>query len=251
MKVEQSKFGFKKVFVPNDSEAAREVARNRRRYSRVTVMSLEPLDMPDFDMSKDTTGIISLEPDIETVFSRFRKTVRNEISRTERDPDFSLKVSEDITDEGYALLQQFFQARGMASFPRSTYQGCMEFLAYDKGEPVSGVLLYPSSPAPMIAAIFSNRRITQDDEAYKRIGYAGKRVMAEVCKWGSSNGMKAIDVASLHPDSTTIPGITEYKMAFAPTVVDRYVYSCSSPAYKFFESIMIRLRSIQRGLFGK
>jgi hypothetical protein len=251
MIVEQSKFGFCKVFVPNDTEAAYDVAQNRGRYSRITIMSLESLELPGFQSHIGKTGIVSLDADYETVASRFRKTVRNEISRTHRDPDFSWIISNDITDEGYALLCDFFKARGMASFPRSTYQGCMEFLAYEKGVPISGILLYPSAPVPVIAAIFSRRRIVDDDEMYKRIGFASKRLMEEVCKWGIEKGMKAIDLSSLDPESSRVPGITEYKMSFAPAIVDRYIYEYASPTYAFLESLMIRLRNIQRSVFGK
>lgn len=251
MKVVQTRFGFRKVFVPNDSEEALKVAEDRASYSSITIMNLEPIELPGFKASRGKTGIISLKPNLEEVVARFRKTVRNEISRTYRDPGFSLKISTDITDEGYKLLDQFFKARGMKSFPRSTYRGCMEFLAYVDGQPVTGILLYPSIPVPEIAAIFSKRRITEDAEDYKRIGYASKRAMAEVCKWGIEHGMKAIDLSSLDPDSTTVPGITEYKLSFAPVVVDRFIYTYTSPAYMFLENIMMKIRSYQRLIYSR
>lgn len=246
MKVEQTRFGFRKVFVPNDMEAALEVSRNRSRYSRITIMSLVPLELLGFKAGSGKTGLISLDGDIDTVASRFRKTVRNEISRTYRDSGFALKISPDITDDGYALLDTFFKARSMKSFPRSTYRGCMEFLAYVDDVPVSGVLLYPSAPVPEVAAIFSKRRVTEDFEDYKRVGYAGKRVMLEVCKWGIERGMKAIDLSSLDPGSTSVPGITEYKLSFAPEVVTRYTYEYTSPIYGFVESIMLKLYTLRR-----
>lgn len=246
MKVEQNRFGFRKVFVPNDADLAADVARNRARYSRITIMSLTRLELPDFKEGVGKTGLIELNEDVEIVASRFRKTVRNEISRTYRDPGFSIKISPDITDDGYALLDTFFKARGMKSFPRSTYRGCVEFLAYIDRMPVSGVLLYPSAPVPEVAAIFSKRRVTEDFEDYKRVGYAGKRVMLEVCRWGIERGMKAIDLSSLDPDSITVPGISEYKLSFAPTIVPRYTYEYTSPMFRVFENLMILLRSWQR-----
>jgi hypothetical protein len=213
-------------------------------------MSIEPLNLPGLVEAKGKTGLISLEGTLEEVASRFRKTVRNEISRTYRDPGLTFKNSPNITDTGYALLSEFFKARGMASFPRDTYEGCVEFLAFADGEAVSGILLYPSSPVPMIAAIFSKRRLVADQEYYKRIGFAGKRLMEEVCKWGMERHMKSVDLSSLDPDSTSVPGITEYKMSFAPQIVDRYIYSYTSPTYSFLEAIMLRIRTIQRKLFG-
>lgn len=211
-------------------------------------MSLQPLQLPGFTHEIGTTGVVSLEGGLDAVLSRFRKTVRNEISRTYRDSSLSFKTSPSVSDDGYALLCRFFRARGMTAFPRSTYGGCVEFLAYMEGEPVSGILLYPSTPVPMVAAIFSSRRYVGKGEDYKRIGYASKRVMAEVCQWGIEHGMSGIDLASLDPHSTTVPGIAEYKSSFAPMVVNRHIYIYASPPFRFFEGLMLRYRAFQRHL---
>src|SRR5262249_33185561 len=129
MIVEQRRLGFRKAFVPNDTDAALRVARERRRYGRIIVMSLQPLQLPGFTHEIGTTGVVSLEGGLDAVLSRFRKTVRNEISRTYRDTGLSFSTSSSVSDDGYTLLYRFFKARGMTAFPRSTYDGCLEFLA--------------------------------------------------------------------------------------------------------------------------
>ncbi len=250
--VVQNKFGFRKAFVPNDTELAMRVALERRKYGRIIVMSLEPLTLPGFKIeTTSTTGLISLEPDYESVFARFHKTVRKQIARTYRDPGLTFTISKSVTDDGYALLEGFMEARGMAMFPRSTYAGCVEFLAYADEKPVSGVILYPSSPVPMTATFFSKRLITNDSKEYRRIGNASKRLIAEVCSWGIGHGMKAIDIGSLNPDSQSIPGITEYKLSFAPNVVPQYVYTYRSPLFRVGERMMFVFRTFQKKFLSR
>src|SRR5262245_40917257 len=106
MMVEERRFIFRKAFIPHDDEKALATAANKGRFARITIVSLRPLDLEGFTMKLRSTGLIALDADIETVVSRFHKTVRNEISRTHRDPSLRFAISAGPTNEGYRLHAQ-------------------------------------------------------------------------------------------------------------------------------------------------
>src|SRR5262249_34688668 len=160
----------------------------------------------------------------EQVRLRFGASTRNQINRTYRDPSFSFRISPVVTDEGFLLLSRFLRKRKKPQVPRSSYRGCIEFLAFANSEAISGILLFPSTPVALVGAIFSKRYEAMPDKEYRIVGNAGKRLMAEVCRWGIDQHITAIDVGGLNQEATDKLGISEYKSAFAPTVAQQYVY---------------------------
>ncbi len=246
MIVEERRGWFRKVFIPLDSESAMQVARGKKKYSRIQIVSLSPLELPGFRLKRRRTGIIKLGGSMEEIIGSFDRTSRNNIHRADRDAGLRFEMRPRVTDEGYALVVRFVHARGLTPHPRSYYEGCVEFLAFADNEPVSGIFIFPSTPVGLLAAVFSKRHEDCSHEAYKRVGYASKRLMANVCGWGIDHGMTDIDMGGLNLDATDKAGIANSKMAFNPIVAEQYVYTYSSPTFSVLEHVMVRLRALQR-----
>lgn len=246
--VEQYRFGLRKAFVPIDTDCAMHVARNKHRYFRIQIISHVPLDLPDFKLKRRRTGIIKLGKTIEEVIGSFDRTTRNNIHRADRDSGLRFQINTTVTDSGYDLFKRFLRVRGLTPYARSYYSGCVEFLAYADGVAVSGVWIFPSTPMGLLASVFSTRHEDCSAADYKRIGYASKRLMANVCGWGIEHGMSEIDMGGLNLDESEKAGIAHSKLAFGPIVTEQYVYSYSSPIFKVLERYMAKFRAGQRWL---
>lgn len=251
MMVVESRLGLRKAFIMHDTELALKVAQERKEYARIQVISLSPLELPDFRMKKRSTGVIKLGSSMEEIVASFNATTRKHIHRTERDPGFRFEFNPSVTDIGYALVVKFVLARGLKPHPRSYYQGCVEFLGFTDNEPVSGIFLFPAAPVGLIAAVFSKRHEDCTHDEYLRVGNTSKRLMAEVCAWGANHGMTDMDMGGLNLDANEKSGIAKYKLGFNPIVTEQYVYTYDSPLFRVSERIMFQLRKFQRKFRSK
>jgi lipid II:glycine glycyltransferase (peptidoglycan interpeptide bridge formation enzyme) len=246
MMVTEKRFGFRKAFVMHDTDLALQVVRDKHRYARIQIISFSPLELPGFRMRRRRTGVIKLGASIEEVFASFDRTTRNNIHRAGRDPGLRFQFSPTVTEDGYSLVARFVRARGLTPHSRSYYEGCVEFLAYADDKPVSGVFLFPNTPIGLLGAVFSKRHEDCSVTEYKRISYASKRLMADVCEWGISHGMTEIDMGGLNLDATEKAGIASSKMAYSPIVAEQYVYTYDSPIFRIGERLMATYRATQR-----
>src|SRR6185295_3255510 len=100
MLIEDRKLFFPTALVILDDEEAIRTAKSKK-YSRVTIISNNELDLPGFDVRSKMTGLIDLKSDFDATTSTFSKTTRNEIARTFRDEHVRFETNDHVPHDIY------------------------------------------------------------------------------------------------------------------------------------------------------
>jgi hypothetical protein len=209
-------FGVQSIsFDPNDM---------RGYYAKA--LGTEPLPFPNLT-STSTTGIIETSSD---PLQSFSKTTRNEIRQVAH---VRVDISDTgATDKGYGLYRYFERGRGVRPEPRGNFKKCLEFLAYENGNAVSGVFVIPAAPVARIWHIFS-------DKAHSK---HSRRVIYEACRWCMRTGRTGLDLAKVSGEPNQ-GGINDFKLSFRPTIVPQYTYEHASRTYRMLrkaKSLLLR-----------
>ena len=178
-------------------------------------------------MRQKKTLIIPLDASLEQVFRSFNDTARNEIRRTERTPEFAFTVNDGKWDDVYALYRAHRKERGLPIHPLHFLKWGMLFNAYWKGVLISTITCYDAKPYLRIQNIFS--KLAGKDKELRRItGYASRRLVYEICKYGNENGYTLLDMASANITDPAKAGITQFKSSFGGVLIDEYIYTYKS-----------------------
>jgi len=234
---ESKKLFFKKLDLILEDDFLVKISDSRgyKKYGSVVALSYKILDLKDFFRKEKNTSVIDLTQDIDTVFSKFSDTTRNEIRKTERNKELSFVQDDSNYDNLYILYKdfEFYQKR----VPINTEQFKVHtiFSAYYKDKPISAVSVTKSDKELRIRSIFSKRLKTDDKEIYKLISNASRRVIFEVCKWGKENGFESLDMASVNMDNPKTQSIAKFKMSFGGDTVTEYTYIYKSELFSLFE----------------
>ena len=241
MVIEKGYWPFKTAQIILDDPTAHEYM-HKSGYGRIVIVSHTKLDPHGFSLKQKETAIIDLDS-LEDVRARFNKTARNEISRTERDPDFAFKIiSGTMPDDAYALYASSVEVREGKPHAQKTFEGMVFMLGYYRNELLSGLAIFPTSPIARIRSIFSKRFSVDDKELYAKIGYASRRCMLEACRWGIENGKKGIDVGSVNRVESQKSGMMMFKLSFGGVIVNEYTYTRTSILFSVFERLLSLVR---------
>lgn len=194
-------------------------------YSYIVGVSHKELvfNVPVAMRQKKTINIYLRKP-LEEVFRGFSDTARNEIRRTETMRDLTFTKDDGNWDAVYAMYKIHRKARGLPVQKVSFLQQCMAFNAYWRGELVSTITCYDAKPYLRIQNIFS--RIAGDDRELRRVtGYASRRLVYEICKFGNEGGYALLDMASANVTDPRKAGITQFKNSFGGIMEDEYTYT--------------------------
>lgn len=179
------------------------------------------------------TIIIRLDAAIEEIFRKFNDTARNEVRRTERMSDLVCTRNDNNWDEVYAMYKAHRKERGLPIHPLAFLRWGMQFSAYWHDELISTITCYDAKPYLRIQNIFS--RLAADDKELRRIiGYASRRLVYELCKFGSQNGYTLLDMASANVTDRAKAGITQFKSSFGGTIADEYIYTYKRAVPRLF-----------------
>ncbi|MBI5469852.1 hypothetical protein HY968_00820 [Candidatus Kaiserbacteria bacterium] len=237
MVIEKGLWPFKTAQIILDEKAAHAYM-HKSGYGRIVILTHAKLDPHGFSLRQKETAIIDLDS-LDEVRARFNKTARNEISRTERDPDFRFEViSGSMPDDAYQLYASSVEVREGKPHAQSTFDGMVFVLGYYRDELLSGLAIFPTRPVARIRSIFSRRFSVDDKDLYAKIGYASRRCMQEACKWGIENGRKGIDVGSVNRTDEQKSGMMMFKLSFGGRIVPEYTYTRTSALFSFFERLL-------------
>lgn len=237
MVTKNKKLFFRTAMVILDDEAIPDLVASGT-YGKITAISYRGTVPRGFETIEKTTGIIDLTRSEEDIFASFRKTMRNEIRRTERTPELRFVSNDKNFGEGYRLYAQFEKARGVVPFSKKEFQRTKLFSAYYNGEMVSGVFVYPSEPVVRIRSIFSKRHGTSDKQVLSAISNSTRRIMWDICRWAKNQGRTGLDLASINLNNPKTASISDFKMGFSPEIVPEYTHVYKTPLFKIFEKFI-------------
>ncbi|MDP2812695.1 MAG: hypothetical protein Q8O32_03310 [bacterium] len=230
------KLFLKNVLVLFEDDKVPEIIKNGH-YSRVIVSSYNKLDLEGFSLKIKTTALIDLDQDLETIFSKFSDTTRNEIRKTYKNQGLSFQFLKSISEEVHQLYKEFEYLQGRVPVGKKNLKNCLFFGAYYNNELISGIYVMALGKYLRIRSIFSRRLKLEDKEKIKVISNASRRIVWEIVQWGRKNSYQCLDLASVNFKNPKTANITKFKMSFAGRVVEEYTYTYNSALYKTAEKI--------------
>jgi len=238
MRLENRRGPFTTLDVFFESVSPEEIRNLCRKYARVTILAHHPVaGTQGFRLRQKKTPNIYVTDGLDAVFSRFRDTVRNEIHRTERIEGFEIRLP-DTADETYQMYRSFEFAQGRAPISRSAFARFVCAAAYLNDQPISGITFFQSGDIIRIRSIFSRRlnaKEMEDTEMYKTIGFASKRLIYEICRYGIEHGATLVDLASINLTDPDKEPIARFKSGFGAVIEDEYQYIWVSPIFSLAE----------------
>ncbi len=215
----------------NDELLARLI--RERAYSYIVGISHKKLDLgPLVSVRRKKTINVYLTAQWDEIFRKFNDTARNEIRRTERMEELSFTLNDGNWNEVYAMYKAHRHARKLPMHPLSFLQFCMLCNAYWRGRLISTITCYDAKPYLRIQNIFS--RVAADDKELRRVaGFAARRLVSELCKYGNKNGYTLLDMASANVTDPNKAGITQFKNSFGGILEDEYTYTYKARVPRF------------------
>ena len=209
-------------------------------YSYIVGVSHNQFDLGhQVSIRQKKTIMIRLDMSIEKIFQKFNDTARNEVRRTERMSDLVFTCNDGNWNEIYTMYKAHRKERGLPIHSLKFLQWGMQFSAYWQGRLISTITCYNAKPCLRIQNIFS--RIAADDKELRRItGYASRRLVYEICKFGSQNGYTLLDMASANVADPAKAGITQFKSSFGGTIADEYIYTYKGAIPRLFGKLKFK-----------
>ena len=209
----------------------------KREFHFITVLSQNILTVPDSVARKHKkTANISLRPPPEEIIQGFHDTTRNEVRRSFGMKELIITQDDDKFDEAYALYKTFRHEKMLPLTSPSFLRQAMRMSAYWRGELIAVVTWYDVPPYMRIQHIFS--KIATTSEERKLIGLATRRLIYEICAYGSRARREFLDMASVNFHNPTKAGITKFKLSFGGEIVDEYIYTYRSPLIRFIRRLL-------------
>ena len=209
----------------------------KHRYLFIVALSHHDFSVPAGVVKKQKkTTLIDLQKNPQAILQSFHDTTRNEVRRTFAMNGFTVTCNDDRFSEAYACYKRFRKDKKLPLKPRSFLRQALRMSAYWHTDLVAVVTWYDTKPVMRIQHIFSRPAVTAEDR--KIIGFATRRLIYEICVYGSNQGYKALDMASINLDNPTKEGITRFKLSFGGDVVNEYVYTYRSPLIRFLRRFL-------------
>ena len=217
---------------------------DRKRYDYAVVVSYEPLRLPaNFRLSKKKAANIRLNGSSEEIFGRFSVSTRNEIHKTRKIDELEFKIADENFKDSYDLYCRFEKEQSRAPWSVETYKNTILFNAYYKGEIIVSMPCFNLQPYLQIRSISSKRLEAHDAAAGKMIGYASRRLIYEICRYGKEKGYEFAGLGAVNYSTSQKTGVSDFKMFFAPEIGDEYTYTYESGLFRFLK-ILLPLKNI-------
>lgn len=258
MRIERRRGPFRTIDILLEEPTPAEIQQLLAAYDRVSILTHRPLPGTEgFRLRQKKTPLIRLGSDAEEVLRHFRDTVRNEVHRTERIEGFAVLLPDPNTAASYELYRNFEFTQGRAPISAEEFARFTVSTASLNGRLLSAVTFFQSGTAIRVRSIFSLRlgaRTDADKDLYKIVGYASKRLVYEVCRYGIAHGATVVDLASINLTDPEKEPIARFKSGFGADIGDEYQYLHSTPRFRFFEglaAVRARLRVFIHGVRGR
>lgn len=194
------------------------------------VVSYGEFQDSDYEVVDKNSCLINLSGDIDSIFSTFKATCRNEIRRTEKIAGLSFHDKVEDFDGIYSFHRECEEQRDWYPIPREELRNSIVFYSAYRGIPISGMSCYSSGTRLRVGRIFSRRR-ADHFENLQPIVFSGaaRRIVFELCKFGKERGFLTLDLGGIDIADSTKSGITQFKMSFSgeavPVKIGRFTKS--------------------------
>lgn len=204
-----------------------EIEKLKNDYGYIFIYSYVPTELPGFRIKIQRSLIIDLSKSPEEIFKNFKKNTRNEIRKTEKIEGLEFKNLDKDSKKSYRFYKKIKKMDGVKPDIKKEFEGCLFFNAYFNNKIAVSVSVYDNGEILRLKHIVSCRKEKNFDNRIS--GYATRRIIWEICRYGIKNHYKFLDLAG-----ATKEGITQFKQSFGGE--EKNVYICRYET-KFFLQI--------------
>ncbi|MBL7045404.1 MAG: hypothetical protein ISR98_02280 [Parcubacteria group bacterium] len=215
-------FYFKYIRVLTDHIDEAEVTKLKKKYWYVFIYSYRKLNLPDFNLKEQVTVVIDLAQGREKIFGKFKKNTRNEIRKTEDMKCLCFSIPDKDEKKSYNFYKKVKVRDKVNPDIREEFKGCLFFNAYFKKTIIVSVSCYSNKSTLRLKHIVSSRKAGVEEG--KLAGYATRRIIWEICKYGKSHGYKKLDLAGANLTDPKKAGIAKFKQSFGGDIQTMYTY---------------------------
>lgn len=192
----------------------------KRDFDYSFVVSYGEFQDSEYQVVDKNSYLLDVSRDIDSIFSTFNSTCRNEIRRTEKITELSFHDKVEDFDTIYSFHRESERERNWYPVPEDELRNSIVFYAAYKGIPISGMSCYSSRTRLRVGRIFSRRR-ANSLEALQPIVFSGaaRRIVFELCKFAKNHGLVTLDLGGIDVADTAKSGLTKFKMSFNGAVV--------------------------------
>lgn len=212
-----------------------EIKKLKRRFFYIHLYSYRPVALLGFSQKQQAIGLIDLSPDERVIFGAFKKNTRNEIRKTERRAGLTWKVPDEARINSYRFYKKVKRADGVAPDIRQEFTGCLFFNAYLNNKLVISMSCYQAAPILRLKHLVSVRK--QSDIDSRIVGYASRRLIWEICRYGKRHGYRWFDLAGVNLTDPKKSGVAQFKQSFGGNIKTAYVYQYATPLFDLIKKI--------------
>jgi lipid II:glycine glycyltransferase (peptidoglycan interpeptide bridge formation enzyme) len=194
------------------------------------------VDANGFTRYEKLTSVIDLHQDLETIQKNFHRDTRKGIRRAE---NAGVKI---LKNEGYEqfyeMNKKFIKKKGLssifehigaeiASLETMKKKGTLFVAEYT--DEIIGGLYFLEDNFNIKSLIGASKRLEQDKERRKIIGYANRLIRWEAIKYAKDKGITEFDLGGIFPgnkieDDPVKRGINKFKLSFGGDILPGYSY---------------------------
>lgn len=229
-------FGLKYIRLILDEINNQEIELLKKDYDYIVIYAYKKPVINGFDIREQTTSIIDLSQNLDDIFKKFRKNTRNEIRKTENIKDLEFKIADNNFNESYKLYKKIKKSDGVIPDIKKEFLGCLFFNTYLNDKIIVSISVYDTGQVLRLKHIVSSRK--KDNFDSRLAGYATRRIIWEVIKYGNSHKYKKLDMAGVNLSDPSKKGIAEFKQSFGGEIITNYICRHETKKFKFFRKII-------------
>ena len=207
----------------------------KRDFDYSFVVSYGTFDDDDYEIVAKNSLLIDVSEGLDATFARYRSTSRNEINRTKRAPELSVRFGTEPFDELYGFHAECERERGWYPVPEEELRASIVCSCSWDGKLVAGMSCYRSDTHLRVGRIFSRRRSGEWEKVHQEHRWlfsgASRRVVYELCGYCIENGLRFLDLGGIDVDDPSKAGISKFKQGFGGEIVPVRLGRHSTPAF--------------------
>lgn len=210
-----------------------------KKYDYIYLVSYNYIDLSfnniDFSLNnieylKKITPIIDLKNSVDNIFKKFRTNTRRGINQTFKIENLKFINLDKNYKEIYELNKNFEYSHGWKPTIIDEFINGYTFSAYYNNKIIAIISCNIDNNIIRVTNIASNR-LENNNEYNKIVGYATRRLVYEICKWGVENNSEFFDLGIINLLDPTKKGIASFKSSFGGEIVDTYIYRYKSKQF--------------------
>ena len=231
-----SLFGLKYIRLILDEINPQEIESLKKDYDYIVIYVYKKPNINGFEIKEQTISIIDLSQNPDDIFKKFKKNTRNEIYKTEKIKELKFMNLDDNFNASYKFYKKIKKQDGAIPDIKKEFLGCLFFNAYLNNKIIASVSVYDTGQVLRLKHIVSSRKESNFDS--RIAGYATRRIIWEIIKYGVSRGYKKLDMAGVNLTDPSKKGIAEFKQSFGGEIFTNYICRYETKKFKFLKKII-------------